>query len=111
MVRSIEHGSILTEDISQPTLSDGTAGGMEPGSITFPLCRDLVDEWWLASEEAIAHEIRALLSTQQILAEGSAVLPLAYLRAHSQKWSGCKVVTILTGKRIPLNKLQSILCA
>jgi hypothetical protein len=26
-------------------ISDGTAGGIEEGSITLPLCTELVDEW------------------------------------------------------------------
>ncbi|GIT57275.1 MAG: hypothetical protein Ct9H300mP18_07040 [Candidatus Neomarinimicrobiota bacterium] len=30
---------------SKPTLSDGTAGGVELGSITFQLCKDVVDEF------------------------------------------------------------------
>ena len=44
MTKSVAAGEIL--DIpSDPTLSDGTAGGIEADSITFELCRELVDEY------------------------------------------------------------------
>lgn len=48
MAASVRAGAIINIETS-PTLSDGTAGGIEPGSITYPLCRDLVDEWVLVS--------------------------------------------------------------
>ncbi|MDP5171758.1 MAG: pyridoxal-phosphate dependent enzyme, partial [Bacteroidia bacterium] len=44
MRASVEAGEILDLP-SFPTLSDGTAGGLEPGSITFPLCQQWVDEF------------------------------------------------------------------
>ena len=36
------------------TLSDATAGGVEPGSITFDLCQQVVDESLLVGEADIA---------------------------------------------------------
>ncbi|MEI2785263.1 MAG: pyridoxal-phosphate dependent enzyme [Candidatus Nanopelagicales bacterium] len=48
MAASVQAGAIIDIETS-PTLSDGTAGSIEPGSITYPLCRDLVDEWVLVS--------------------------------------------------------------
>ena len=36
------------------TLSDGTAGGIEKGSVTFPLCQKHVDRWLLIPEDEIA---------------------------------------------------------
>ena len=38
---------------SKPTLSDGTAGGVEFGSITFQLCKDVIDEFAVVSEDEI----------------------------------------------------------
>ena len=45
---------------SRPTLSDATAGGIEPGSITFDLCRQHVDDYELLDEDEIAagHPVR-----------------------------------------------------
>ena len=47
---------------TRATLSDGTAGGIEPGSITFELCRRLVDEFVLVSEDEIRDAISEPIS-------------------------------------------------
>ena len=44
IIQSVKAGEILDLP-SLPTLSDGTAGGVEAGSITFPLCR----QWMTAT--------------------------------------------------------------
>ena len=43
MIHSMAAGKILDLD-SKPTLSDGTAGGVELDSITFPVCCDVIDD-------------------------------------------------------------------
>jgi threonine dehydratase len=57
MAASIEAGHIVTVD-ARPSLSDGTAGSVEPGAITFDLVRELVAEWALVDEEAIRDALR-----------------------------------------------------
>ncbi len=108
MVVSIRKGCIINEEISKPTLSDGTAGGLEPDSMTFTMCQDYVDDWYLIDEDAIANEIVAMLRNQQMLIEGAAALPLAYCRLHRHQLKGKKVGVVITGKRIAFSKLQSI---
>ena len=44
MFESLEAGEIVDIE-SLPTISDATAGGIEPGSITFDLCREFVDDF------------------------------------------------------------------
>ena len=44
MAHSVEAGELLDLP-SEPTLSDGTAGGIEAGAITFALNQAVVDEW------------------------------------------------------------------
>ncbi|NND06245.1 MAG: pyridoxal-phosphate dependent enzyme [Saprospiraceae bacterium] len=100
MVRSIQSGQILTEDISGPTLSDGTAGGLEEGSLTFSICQQLVDEWCLVSEHEIAVEISNYHASSGSFIEGSAALPLACIRKRAKEWSGKKALAILTGNRL-----------
>ena len=57
MIESIKAGDIVDYQ-SSSTLSEGSAGGIEPGSITFPLCRDLVDHWAVLKEEDIKWGVR-----------------------------------------------------
>jgi len=53
MYESIKAGKQLDLP-SDPTLSDGTAGGVEMGSITFELCQRIIDEFILVTEDEIA---------------------------------------------------------
>ena len=62
---------------SLPSLSDGTAGGVEEGSVTFPLCQALVDEWIDIDEEAIGDALVGYLKTHHQLIEGSAAMAIA----------------------------------
>ena len=57
MAVSVERGAIIDMP-SLPTLSDGTAGGIEEGAVTFALCQALVDEYVLVSEAEIAAAMR-----------------------------------------------------
>ncbi len=108
MVRSVEQGSILTEDITKPTLSDGTAGGMEQGAITFGIAAQLVDEWALISEEEIAREIKYMLKNNQMIIEGAAALSLAYIRRNASRFIGKNIVLIICGRRLGYKTLSEI---
>jgi threonine dehydratase len=105
---SVKAGQIVEVE-SLPTLSDGTAGGLEPGAITFELCRDLVDEYVLVSEEEIAEAIRTLIDSHSLLVEGAAAMSLAALQKSAPDFEGRRVVLILSGARISLDTLRSIL--
>ena len=114
MAQSVRAGRILGLP-SLPTLSDGTAGGIEAGSITFPLCRDLIDEWVSVSETEIAANLREFMSTQHMLIEGSAAVAIAGFKkvAASKKmdgWlAGKNVVILLCGANIGLDQIKEVL--
>ena len=76
MARSVEAGTVLDLP-SEDTLSDGTAGGMEADTITFPFCRDLVDHWIDVSEDEIADAMRTFIDGHHMLLEGAAGVALA----------------------------------
>ncbi len=80
MIASVRAGEILEME-SAPTLSDGTAGGMEPGAITFPLCKALADDFVTVTEEEILTAMRQVRDAHGFLVEGAAGVALAgYLR-------------------------------
>lgn len=79
MAESVAAGRIVTVD-AKATLSDGTAGSVEAGSITFDLCRELVDEWIVVDEPAIRDALRAVIDTEHHLIEGSAAMAFAAAR-------------------------------
>ncbi len=108
MYESIKAGDIIEMD-SEPTLADGTAGGVDPDSITFPICRDLIDRFTLVSEERIKKAIVFALEHHQILIEGAAALPIAVFLKEIERFKGRNVVLVISGKRISLDKLTRIL--
>lgn len=108
MIQSIKAGELLALP-SLPTLSDGTAGGVEPGSITFELCRELVDECLTVSEEEIKASLRLFMETHHQLIEGSAAVPIAAYLKQGQRFANKNVVIVLCGANISLETLKAVL--
>lgn len=107
MAKSIDAGEIL--DIpSDPTLSDGTAGGIEAGSITFELCSSLIDEFVLVSEEEIAAAMRAYIAAENEPLEGAAGVALAALLKRKDDVAGRKVAVIICGGNVSQQVLDEI---
>lgn len=95
---------------SKPTLSDGSAGGFEPDSITFDLCKKLVDDFVLISEDEIADSIRSMIRQHSKLIEGSAGVAIASLLKYPEQYAGQTSVIVVCGANISMDKLQSVLC-
>lgn len=108
MMRSLEAGKILDLP-SQPTLSDGTAGGLEPGAMTFDLCRQLVDDFVTVTEEEIAHSLRLFIKSHHMLIEGAAAVAIAAFLKQAEKHRGKNVVLVLCGANIGFDTLKKIL--
>jgi len=79
MDESVRAGRIVDLPF-KPTLSDGTAGGVEQNALTLPLCAELVDDWIRVSEEEIADALRMLVRSDRVIVEGSAAVAVAALR-------------------------------
>jgi threonine dehydratase len=108
MAASVRAGHIV-EMPSLPTLSDGTAGGIEPGAMTFPICRDLVDDWVLVTEAEIASAMRHCLTSEHLLVEGAAGTAVAAaLKTRSPRSTGSTAV-VICGGNISQETLKSIL--
>jgi threonine dehydratase len=108
MYESIKAGKILDME-SQPTLSDATAGGVEQGSITFDIIRELVDDFVVVNEVEIKNAIRLMLEKHYMLIEGSAALSVASFLKEKERFQGKHVVLIITGSKISVDKLKAVL--
>jgi threonine dehydratase len=108
MMRSVEAGQILEID-ALPTISDGSAGNVEPGSITFELCQTLVDEWVEVSEIQIMTAMRDFMESQHQLLEGAAGVALAAFAKVAEAYRGKRVVIVICGAKIGLEKLKYVL--
>jgi threonine dehydratase len=107
MIESVRAGHVV-EIPSLPTLSDGTAGGIEANAITFPLNRELVDEWIEVPEGDIARAMRHSIEVEHMLIEGSAAVAVAALTRAGATLGG-KVVVVLCGANVSATRLKEVL--
>ncbi len=108
MTESVKAGEIL-ELPSQPTLSDGTAGGIEADAITFDLCRAVTDDYVVVSEDQIAEAMRQFIDAHHMLPEGAAGVALAGLRVRADRYEGKNVVAIICGGNISRETLKEVI--
>ncbi|MCB1054598.1 MAG: threonine/serine dehydratase [Acidobacteria bacterium] len=107
MHESVAAGGILPVE-SLPTLSDGTAGGVEEGSITFELCRRFVDRFVTVTEEQIRDAMRLVIGRHHMLIEGAAGVAVAAFLAEGRRLAGRKVVIVLCGANVALPTLVRV---
>lgn len=108
MYESIKAGRIIEMDVKH-TLSDATAGGIEPDAVTFPLCQKYVDDYVLVTEEEISNSIVTLIKEQRQLHEGASAVPLAALIKSADKYKGKNVVVVLSGANISFDTLRKVI--
>ena len=108
MTESVKAGKIVDLP-SDPTLSDGTAGGIEADAITFDICRGIADEYVVVSEEQIAEAMRGFIDSHQMLAEGAAGVAIAGLLASGDKYKDQNVVVIVCGGNISRETLKKVI--
>ncbi len=108
MYESIKAGRVLALK-SLPTISDGTAGGIEPDTITFNICRDLVDKFILLSEQEIKSALKLILIKHYLLIEGAAALPVAAFLKNKDNFARQNVVLVISGAKISIANLKEII--
>lgn len=101
-------GHVVTIEV-KPTLADGLAGNLDPGTITFDLVRRHVAGIVTVSEPAIAEAIRALVTEERVIAEGAAATAVAAVLGGKVPVRGRRVAIILSGANIDPHKLRELL--
>lgn len=107
MIESIRAGRILSLP-SAPTLSDGTAGGVEDDAITFAPCRALADTLVTVTEEEIGDSMRLMRRAHQATVEGAAGVAIAAALRERDRWRGGTIVVIVCGGNIAAAKQASV---
>ena len=108
MYESIKAGEILDIE-SLPTISDGTAGGIESGSITFDLCRRHVDDFILLEEAEIIAAMRFLHEMEGVTLEGAAALSSAAALKERRRFAGRRIALIVSGGRVDEATMDKVL--
>jgi len=98
---SLARGAITTIN-AQPTLADGLAGNLEPGSITFPLVQQLVDGVMTVSERALIGAMRRMAADEHLMVEGSSAVAIAAIESGRIAGAAGPVVAIVSGANIDL---------
>ena len=109
MCLSVQRGEHVVLDDPPDTLSDGSAGGFEPGSITFPICREKVDDYVLVSEAEIAAAIRWMIEKHHKIIEGAAGVALAAFMKNTARFRGRTVAIVICGANIATETLKKVL--
>ena len=99
LYESIKAGRILDVP-EQPTLSESTAGGLEPGSITLDVCRNVIDRAVLVSEDEILEVMRKVRSQKGWLMEGAAAVALAAFLKESARYENKTAVVVICGGNV-----------
>jgi len=108
MYESIKAGEILDIE-SLPTISDGTAGGIEKGSITFDLCCRHVDDFILLEEAEISAAMRFLHEEEGVTIEGAAALSTAAVLKERTRFAGRRITLIVSGGRVDETTMAEVL--
>jgi threonine dehydratase len=91
------------------TIADGLAAPFA-GEITYPIVRDLVDDVVLVTDAEIAAAMSLVLSRVKLLTEPAGAAATAALLAHKISGAqGKRVVTILSGGNVDLDRLKSLI--
>ena len=108
MIQSLAVGELLDLP-SEETLSDGTAGSVEPGSITFELCQQFVTKSISVTESEIADCLVQFINREGMLIEGAAAVSIAALLRERNQLANKNVVVVLCGANIGTERLATVL--
>jgi len=109
LIDSLSKGHVVP-DPGLPTLSDGTAGGIEEDSITLDICRQYVDHFTTVTEDDIARILKWFLNNHDGLKiEGSAAVAIAGFLKLKTNFAGKNVVIVLCGGNIDEETLERVL--
>lgn len=106
MTAALEAGRVI-EIGEEPTIADGCAGNIEPGSMTFPIIQRLVDGIILVSEDAIRTAIARVACEDHLIIEGAAAVSIAAL--NDMRAEGQAVAGIVSGRNITLDRFADVI--
>jgi threonine dehydratase len=110
MVESMRVGQIVDVPM-QHSIAEGLHGGVEKGSVTFPMLQRLIDGVLLVSEEEIKNAIRDLVSHHHQIAEGAGAVSVAAILRYRDLFHGKQVVGVISGGNLDIHELQAVLCS
>ncbi|HEY2115257.1 MAG TPA: pyridoxal-phosphate dependent enzyme, partial [Candidatus Angelobacter sp.] len=99
LLESIKAGRIL-DVAEQPTLSESTAGGLEPGSVTLDICAHVIDRSVLVAEDEILGAMRKVRALRGWVIEGAAAVAVAAFMKEAQHYRGKRAAVVICGGNV-----------
>ena len=108
--RAASMAAALRDEPFEPadTVADGIAV-REPGKLTLPIIRALVDEVVTVSEASIEAAISSYLEVARVVAEGAGAASLAAVLEHPARFHGRRVGLVLSGGNVDTRLLASVI--
>ena len=104
------HGRDMAAAGERPSLADGLAGPVEPGSATVPIMREVAGDFLLVTEEEIARAVAHAFRVHGEVIEGAAAVGLAAVLA-GRFAPGDATVALVTGGNIDPDRHRAIVQA
>jgi threonine dehydratase len=98
---------VEVEEVASLADSLGGGIGME-NRLSFPLCRALLDDTLLVTEEEIYRAMQTLYYEDRIIAEGACVVGIAALQAGKLPPLGGPVATVVTGRNLDMEMFTRV---
>jgi threonine dehydratase len=99
MTLSIRNNKYTTVE-NRPTLSDGSAGAFDEKSITYDICKQVVDDFFLISENDIAKTMNLIYKKERKFIEGSASVAIASLINNYQRFKNQNSIIVICGGNV-----------
>lgn len=116
---SMDRGAAMYESVSAgrpveveevPSLADSLGGGIGlANKLTFGLCRKLLDDIVLVTEDEIYRALQTLYFEDCIVAEGASVVAIAALQSGKLAKPAGPVATIITGRNVDMRIFTRIM--
>lgn len=107
LYESIKAGRILDVP-EEPTLSESTAGGLEPGSVTLEVCSRVIDSSVLVSEAEILDAMRRIRALKGWIIEGAAAVAVAAFLKNAEHYRGKRVAVVICGGNVSEKVLSAL---
>lgn len=108
MYESVRAGRpVEVEEVA--SLADSLGGGIGMNNrLSFPICRELLDNYVLVTEDEIYDAMQTVYYEERMVAEGASVVGVAALKAGKLPDIGGPIATIVTGRNVDMRIFTDI---
>lgn len=108
MYESVRAGRpVEVEEVA--SLADSLGGGIGPKNrLSFPICRELIDDYVLVTEDEIYDAMQTVYYEERMVAEGASVVGIAALKAGKLPPVDGPIATIVTGRNVDMRVFTDI---